>query len=64
VSFGDEHLEDILKTPTTNMVPECEKLTADKKCKHVSLIIGKHKNYGLAIIIFFINFTEGMIKVN
>jgi hypothetical protein len=31
-SLTDEHLEDILKTSTTNMVPEYEKLIADKKC--------------------------------
>jgi 17beta-estradiol 17-dehydrogenase/3beta-hydroxysteroid 3-dehydrogenase/mitotic-spindle organizing protein 1 len=31
-SLTDEHSEDILKTSTTNMVPECEKLIADKKC--------------------------------
>jgi hypothetical protein len=30
-SLTDEHLEDILKTSTTNMVPEYEKLIADKK---------------------------------
>jgi hypothetical protein len=30
-SLTDEHLEDILKTSITNMVPECEKLIADKK---------------------------------
>jgi hypothetical protein len=31
-SLTDEHLEDILKTSTTNMVSEYEKLIADKKC--------------------------------
>jgi hypothetical protein len=31
-SLTDEHSEDILKTSTTNMVPEYEKLIADKKC--------------------------------
>jgi hypothetical protein len=31
-SLTEEHLEDILKTSTTNMVLEYEKLTADKKC--------------------------------
>jgi hypothetical protein len=32
-SLTDEHLEDILKASTTNMVPVYEKLYADKKCK-------------------------------
>jgi hypothetical protein len=31
-SLTDDHLEDILKTSATNMVPEYDKLNSDKKC--------------------------------
>lgn len=63
-TLTDEHLEDILKTSTTSMGSEYEKLIVDKKC-NVSLITGKHTNlYCLAAVTFFINVTKGMIKVN